>query len=124
MRFYFAVLVCACSPVSQEHPVLTEDSPLHLEEHLQDATIEGSVAPEIAEEALEWGFDSPTHGWRPVATADGQLSKPVRGPLSVPSTTTHHSSQHRPQQSPLPEKPRRFVVSCCGVLSVVGDQRS
>jgi len=97
MRFYLAVLVCACSPVSTGPPVLTEESPLHLEEHLQDATIERSVVPEIAEEAFEWDFDSPTHGWRPVATAGARAIEliPIEGGIRLPLTPANpHSFDH------------------------------
>ena len=35
-----------CSGPDSDQPVLTADTPLHLEEHIDDAKIEGSEVPE------------------------------------------------------------------------------
>jgi hypothetical protein len=43
---------------------LTVDMPLHLEEHLDDATIVGSEVPADIPEPVEWRFDDPQPDWR------------------------------------------------------------
>jgi len=45
--------------------VLTADVPLHLEDHLDAATIEGSEVPADAPQAVEWRFDEPQPDWKP-----------------------------------------------------------
>ena len=44
---------------------LTVDMPLHLEEHLDAATIVGSEVPDDIPEPVEWRFDEPQPDWRP-----------------------------------------------------------
>ncbi len=44
---------------------LTVDMPLHLEEHLDEATIVGSEVPENIPEPVEWRFDEPQPDWKP-----------------------------------------------------------
>ncbi len=44
---------------------LTVDMPLHLEEHLDVATIVGSEVPDDIPEPVEWRFDEPQPDWRP-----------------------------------------------------------
>ena len=46
---------------------LTAEVPLHLEEHLEAATIEGSEVPADVPAAVEWRFDEPQPAWKPVA---------------------------------------------------------
>jgi len=48
-------------------PALTADMPLHLEDHLDAALIEGSEMPVDPPEVVEWRFDEPQPDWRPVA---------------------------------------------------------
>ena len=67
------VLFCtACSDPGSDSVVLTADLPLHLEDHLDVATIEGSEVPADLPELMEWRFDDP---WKPVGYAESQ---PVR----------------------------------------------
>ncbi|MEX1050276.1 MAG: sulfatase-like hydrolase/transferase, partial [Gemmatimonadales bacterium] len=40
------------------------DLPLHLEDHLEAATVEGSEVPAIPPQAVEWRFDEPQPDWR------------------------------------------------------------
>ena len=40
-------------------------APLHLEEHLDAATIEGSEVPEDIPQAVEWRFDEAQPDWKP-----------------------------------------------------------
>ncbi len=53
-----------CSGSPPDSPVLTAEMPLHLEDHLDAATIEGSEVPAQVPEAVEWRFDEPQKGWR------------------------------------------------------------
>ncbi len=43
---------------------LTAEVPLHLEDHLDAAAIEGSEVPEDLPKAVEWRFDEPQPDWR------------------------------------------------------------
>jgi len=54
--------------------------PLHLEEHLDTANIEGSEVPEDLPKAVEWRFDKPQPDWKPVKPIAAELEavKPVR----------------------------------------------
>jgi len=56
-----AVVNCSGSP--SDSPVLTAEMPLHLEDHLDAATIEGSDVPAEVPEAVEWRFDEPQPAW-------------------------------------------------------------
>ena len=55
--------------------ILTADVPLHLEDYLDAATIEGSEIPADVGEAVEWLFDEPQPEWKPVGYGE---STPVR----------------------------------------------
>ncbi len=60
-----AVLLSAsCADRESGPAVLTADLPLHLEDHLEAATIEGSEVPKDIPEAVEWRFDEPQPDWR------------------------------------------------------------
>ena len=53
-----AVLLSArCADRESGPAVLTADLPLHLEDHLEAATIEGSEVPKDIPEAVEWRFE-------------------------------------------------------------------
>jgi arylsulfatase A-like enzyme len=43
---------------------LTADVPLHLEEHVAEARMEGSVVPKELPKAAEWRFDRPQSAWK------------------------------------------------------------
>ena len=45
---------------------LTVDMPLHLEDHLDAATIVGSEVPADVPAVMEWHFDEPQEDWKPV----------------------------------------------------------
>ncbi len=78
---------------------LTVDMPLHLEEHLDAATIVGSEIPENIPEPVEWRFDQPQPDWKATppwnanppaqltGTEDGllvTLTDPMRNPGGNP----------------------------------------
>ena len=56
---------------------LTVDMPLHLEDHLDAATIVGSDVPVDVRAAVAWRFDEPQPGWKPVVRQEPGI-KPVR----------------------------------------------
>ncbi|MFH1833380.1 MAG: sulfatase [bacterium] len=56
------LLLVGCQP--SENAPLTADMPLHLEEHLDDATIIGSEVPANLIQPVEWRFDEPQPGWK------------------------------------------------------------
>ncbi len=45
---------------------LTADVPLHLEDHLESATVIGSEVPADVPAPVEWRFDEPQPGWKPI----------------------------------------------------------
>ena len=57
---------------------LTAEVPLHLEEHLDVATIVGSEVPADLPEPVEWRFDEPQEDWKPVVP-----SNPTNDPVEV-----------------------------------------
>ncbi|MHC4711350.1 MAG: sulfatase-like hydrolase/transferase [Planctomycetota bacterium] len=74
-----ALLLVSCSGSPPGSPVLTADIPLHLEEHLDAATIVGSDVPEDVPQPVVWSFDEAQPDWLPAPVPD-QMA-PVR--LSV-----------------------------------------
>jgi hypothetical protein len=70
--------------------------PLHLEEHLDAATIVGSEVPADLVESVEWRFDEPQPDWRPVKSvpAQQQAVKPVRAndALRLPLTAENRGT--------------------------------
>ncbi len=50
----------------EQEAALTAEMPLHLEDHLDAAHIEGSDVPEDLPEPVEWRFDEPQPDWKPV----------------------------------------------------------
>jgi len=60
-----AALVAACAD-GEGLPVLTADMPLHLEDHLDAAVVDGSEVPALVTAPVEWRFDEPQPEWTPV----------------------------------------------------------
>ena len=58
----FPLLSCSGSP--SDSPVLTAEMPIHLEEHLDAATIRGSEVPAKLPQPIEWRFDGPQPEWK------------------------------------------------------------
>jgi len=58
-------------------PLLAAEIPLHLEEHLDDATIIGSEVQEGLPEPVEWRFDELQPDWKPVVTMNPS-TRPVK----------------------------------------------
>jgi arylsulfatase A-like enzyme len=59
-----ALLIAACGR-SPKPVVLTADMPLHLEDHLDTARIEGSELPTTSPAPVEWRFSDPQPDWKP-----------------------------------------------------------
>ena len=55
----------SCSGPESDQPLLTAELPLHLEEHIEAAIIEGSEVPEDLPAPVEWRFDEPQPDWKP-----------------------------------------------------------
>ncbi len=66
--FPFTALTLAVAGCTGSEPgsiVLTADMPLHLEQHLDAATVVGSEVPTDAPDVTQWRFDQPQDDWRP-----------------------------------------------------------
>ncbi len=70
-RMSFAAVVClvvlltaGCADPASDSVVLTADLPLHLEDHLDAATIEGSEIPTDVPESVEWRFGDAQPDWK------------------------------------------------------------
>ena len=78
---------------------LTVGMPLHLEEHLDAATIVGSEVPEDIPEPVEWRFDEPQPDWRPAnpIPAQWEAVEPVRvdDALRLPLTARNRAAGPR-----------------------------
>ncbi|MGH7475317.1 MAG: sulfatase-like hydrolase/transferase [Longimicrobiales bacterium] len=58
------LVIAGCGDDAPGSRVLTSDMPLHLEDHLEAATIEGSEVPANSLQPVEWRFDQPQSDWR------------------------------------------------------------
>jgi CubicO group peptidase (beta-lactamase class C family) len=81
------IVLLAVSPLSGftdtesgQQKILTAETPLYLEEHLDAARIVGSKVPEDALKPIEWRFDEPQPDWKPVKPIPEQMEsvRPVR----------------------------------------------
>ena len=64
----------------EDLPVLTVDMPLHLEDHLDVAVVEGSEMPVDPTLTIVWHFDEPQSDWQPIVV-------PLAGPTPLERTT-------------------------------------
>jgi len=67
------LLAPGCTGRDSSVPPLTADVPLHLEEHLDAATITGSEASGDLLDPVEWRFDEPQPDWQPVVTMNPNM---------------------------------------------------
>ena len=90
------LLVASCGDPTSDPSVLTADLPLHLEDHLDVAKVEGSEAPRELPEAAEWNFDEPQPDWKPARAwsleADGPGLEPLEDALRVSVEETTQDS--------------------------------
>ena len=71
-----ALLSPGCTDRGSDAAVLTADLPLHLEDHLDVARIEGSEVPADVPAAVEWRFDEPQPDWKAVVPLETSV-KPI-----------------------------------------------
>jgi arylsulfatase A-like enzyme len=72
------LMAFSCSGPKSDQPLLKAKLPLHLEDHLDAAYIEGSEVPKnVLPAPVEWRFDEPQPGWKP-AIPINQTIKPVK----------------------------------------------
>ena len=64
-----------CADPESGPAILTADLPLHLEDHLDAATLEGSEVPTDLPQAVEWRFDEPQPDWKPAPPRDPSAQK-------------------------------------------------
>ncbi len=69
------LLASGCSGLDPGQPPMTAEVPLHLEDHLDVAMIQGSEVPADLPEVLEWRFDEPQPDWKPVGFAESQPAR-------------------------------------------------
>ena len=72
-----SLALAGCSGSSSGSTVLTADMPLHLEQHLDVATIVGSEVPMDAPAVMEWHFDEPQEDWKPLVPPRNWTRDPV-----------------------------------------------
>ena len=65
--------VVGCQPASDPE-ALTAEMPVHLEERLGSALVEGSEVPAELPDALEWHFDAPRTEWQPLAMMNPHIA--------------------------------------------------
>jgi arylsulfatase A-like enzyme len=101
MFFTQAIMLAAlsCSGPESEQALLTAEVPLHLEDHLDAATIEGSRALSDLAKPVEWDFSEPQPDWWPVDPINPKWDavKPVRveDALRLPLTTGNAIAEGR-----------------------------
>jgi hypothetical protein len=71
------LLAFSCFGPESDQPLLTTKHPLHLEEHLEAAIIEGSEIPVDILPSVVWHFNKPQPDWKSVTPLDPS-GKPVR----------------------------------------------
>jgi arylsulfatase A-like enzyme len=93
------LLTFSCAGPESDQPLLTAELPLHLEEHIDDAKIEGSEVPEDVPAPVEWNFNEPQPDWKPVKpiAAQWEAVKPVRvdDALHMPLTARNRADGPR-----------------------------
>ena len=101
-----------CADADSRPSLLTADMPLHLEEHLDDATIVGFEVPADIPEPVEWRFDEPQPEWRPAKPIPAQLEavNPVQADdaLRLPLTARNRAAGGEARRSARSRAARRM----------------
>jgi hypothetical protein len=74
--FFIVMMLVGCSGPESDQALLTAETPLHLEEHLDTAKIEGFEIPEDAPKPIEWHFNRPQSDWQQISPFDKE-AKPL-----------------------------------------------
>jgi arylsulfatase len=61
-----SLFVVSCSGPGSKTTLTSVEHPIHLEESISQAVIEGSQAPKNMADSAEWRFDEPQPGWKPI----------------------------------------------------------
>jgi arylsulfatase A-like enzyme len=59
-----------CSGPESDHPLLTTEVPLHLEDHLEAAAVTGSDVPDEVAQPVIWSFDVDQSDWKVLSPGD------------------------------------------------------
>ena len=80
VTWLLVLLSISCSGPESEQPLLTADLPLHLEDHIDKARIEGSKVHEDFAAPVVWDFSEPQPDWKPVMQTSPQFEavKPIQ----------------------------------------------
>jgi hypothetical protein len=72
----FFVSMLGCESTDPGPEPLSAELPLHLEEHVNAADIEGSDVSEGGPQSVEWRFDQPQPAWKPVGYSNPDTNLP------------------------------------------------
>jgi hypothetical protein len=69
---YFLIILLAvgCSGPEPDLPLITAEGPLHLEDHLEKASVTGSDIPENVPQPVIWSFDVEQPDWKVLASGN------------------------------------------------------
>jgi len=89
---------CTDDTEPDQQTLLVADMPLHLEDHLDAAHIEGSDVPEDSPKPVEWRFDQPQPDWKVTGPlySDGKPAQVVRIEDALRINLTQANSGTRP----------------------------
>ena len=94
-----AACLVGCGDSKTESLALTAEMPLHLEEHMDAARVEGSETPLDIPESVEWRFDEPQPGWLAAEPVDKQFKAvepvPVEDAWRLSLTAEHAADGYR-----------------------------
>jgi len=88
------LLAVRCADFESGSAALTADVPLHLEEHIDAANIEGSELPVDVPAAVEWWFDEPQPDWK-VVVPPGPGVAPARTTRTEEALRLHFTEANR-----------------------------
>lgn len=100
-RFLVLIAVCVvgCEDSKTDSLSLTAETPLHLEEHMDAARVEGSETPLDIPESVEWRFDEPQPGWLAAKPVDTRFKAvepvPVEDAWRLPLTGENGADGNR-----------------------------
>ncbi|MDH4218377.1 MAG: hypothetical protein OEZ52_00775 [Candidatus Aminicenantes bacterium] len=87
----FILLGLNCSGPESDQPLLTAEVPLHLEEHLETATVTGSEVPEDIPQPVIWSFDEVQPEWKAHQALAEYFTRSKESPLTPEQLETLRS---------------------------------